>query len=103
MSDFSLDIQKCVNGVTEKWAKQRRAEKRNARAYASREYMHSSRIAFTDVARKIIPEAYRIASGGGTLPASKRQIYYAAREKFLTLCTSQNIPYAKCKEEWEKP
>ncbi len=27
----------------------------------------------------------------------------AAREKFLTLCTSQNIPYAKCKEEWEKP
>ena len=26
-----------------------------------------------------------------------------AREKFLTFCTSQNIPYAKCKEEWEKP
>lgn len=25
------------------------------------------------------------------------------REKFLTFCTSQNIPYAKCKEEWEKP
>lgn len=26
-----------------------------------------------------------------------------AREKFLTFCTSQNLPYAKCKEEWEKP
>lgn len=25
------------------------------------------------------------------------------REKFLTFCTSQNIPYVKCKEEWEKP
>lgn len=25
------------------------------------------------------------------------------REKFLTFCTSQNIPYAKRKEEWERP
>lgn len=25
-----------------------------------------------------------------------------AREKFLTFCTEQNIPYAKCKEEWER-
>ena len=82
MSDIFSDLQKCVGSVTNKWAKQRRAEKKNARAFASREYMYSSRIAFTDVARRIIPEAYRIASGGGTLPASKRQIYYAAREKF---------------------
>jgi hypothetical protein len=25
------------------------------------------------------------------------------REKFLTFCTDQNIPYAQCKEEWSKP
>lgn len=25
------------------------------------------------------------------------------RERFLTFCTEQGLPYAKCKEEWEKP
>ena len=28
---------------------------------------------------------------------------HSERERFLTFCPSQSIPYAKCKEEWEKP
>jgi hypothetical protein len=28
---------------------------------------------------------------------------FSERERFLTFCTDQNIPYAKCKEEWERP
>lgn len=27
---------------------------------------------------------------------------FSEREKFLTFCTGQSIPYAKCKEEWLK-
>lgn len=30
---------------------------------------------------------------------AERQYQY---EKFVTFCTEQNIPYAKCKEEWVK-
>ncbi len=25
------------------------------------------------------------------------------RERFMIFCTEQNISYAKCKEEWERP
>ena len=70
-----------VTGVTKKWAKQRKAEERNARAETNRRWVMTSRDRFTirDAADDVMEEAYLKASSGGTLPAHARQIMYAAR------------------------
>src|SRR5690606_6631655 len=39
----------------------------------------------TDIAHRILPDAYQHASGGGRMWVKKRQLYYAAREKFREL------------------
>lgn len=95
MSGINDDIKKCVAGVTKEFTKQRKAEERDSRAYGRREYMYSSRVYFTDVANRILPEAYRHASGDGAYPASQRQVYYAAREEFLK-ATKRVITQARC-------
>ena len=70
-----------VTGVTKKWAKQRKAEERNARAEANRKWVMTARDRWTirDAAFDEMEEAYLKASSGGTLPAHARQIMYAAR------------------------
>jgi len=83
MSNLTDDLAKCVLGATKKYTKQRKAEMRDARAYSNRRYMYSSRrVSYTSVAHRIFPEAYKHASGNGTLPVSKRQMYYASRDLF---------------------
>lgn len=88
-------IEKLTRRVTQKHARQIKAEERNARARWSREYVYSDRVNFTDVAARILPEAYKLASGNGSLPASKRQIYYAAREAFRE-ATGREITQQRC-------
>ena len=95
MSSIQDDLAKCLMGVTKEYTKQRKAEERNSRAFANRRYMYSDRVNFTDVARVILPAAYRDASGGGQYPAAKRQIYYAAREAFLK-ATGREITQDRC-------
>lgn len=95
MTNIAGDLAKCLAGVTKEYTKQRKAEERNARAFVSRRYMYSDRVNFTEVASRIFPEAYRLASGDGTLPASKRQIYYAAREAFHQ-ATGREIKQQRC-------
>ncbi|WP_027152204.1 DUF2399 domain-containing protein [Mesorhizobium sp. WSM2561] len=70
-----------VEGVTKKWAKQRRAEERAASARANRrQAMKRWRPAsLIEAAAHILPQAWAKASGDGLYPASARQIYYAAR------------------------
>ncbi len=70
-----------VTVVTKKWAKQRKAEERHARAESNRRWVMTSRDRFTirDAADDVMEEAYLKASSGGTLPAHARQIMYAAR------------------------
>ncbi len=70
-----------VQGVTKKWAKQRKKEERAAAAVMNRRYAmtrccHTS---IKDAAWEIMEEAYLKASANGTLPAHARQIMYAAR------------------------
>ena len=72
-----------VQSVTKGWAKQRKAEERGSRR--PRTYYYSDRVNFSDIAAKILPEAYAHASGGGKFPVSQRQLYYASREKFKEL------------------
>ena len=70
-----------VQGVTKKWAKQRKAEEREASARLNRRYVMVRRyhISIREAAWEIMEEAYLKASANGRLPAHARQIMYAAR------------------------
>ncbi len=70
-----------VEGVTRKWAKQRKREEREASATYNRRYAMTRRchVSIKDAVWEVMEAAYLKASGGGTLPAHARQIMYAAR------------------------
>jgi DNA topoisomerase VI subunit A len=67
--------------VTKDWARQRKAEERDA----SRRHMRYARLVryrekkIKEVAYEVMEQAYLKASANGTLPANARQIMYAAR------------------------
>ena len=70
-----------VEGVTKKWAKQRKREEREASARRNRRHVMIRRrtVSVNDAAWQIMETAYLKASANGTLPAHARQIMYAAR------------------------
>jgi hypothetical protein len=70
-----------VQGVTKKWAKQRKAEERHAVAQLNRYDAMTRRRSVTirEAAFAIMEEAYLKASANDTLPAHARQVMYAAR------------------------
>ncbi len=70
-----------VQGVTKKWAKQRKQEERDKSARLNREYVMMRRyhISIREAAWNIMEKAYLKASSNGKLPAHARQIMYAAR------------------------
>ena len=73
---------------TDRWAKQRKAEIRDANARFRRADRMSRRhrpMKQTEAAERLMREAYMTASANGTLPANPRQIYYAARPEMLRL------------------
>jgi hypothetical protein len=84
-----------VKGGTKRWAEQRKAEERHARARANREdrivYFRARKATIKDVAYDVMPRGYRDASTGGTLPANARQIYYAARGEILERTGKDNL------------
>jgi hypothetical protein len=79
------DILAITQAVTKPWTKQIKAEERGRRSRASREYIYSDRVNFTDVAHDILPAGYAHASGNGRYTVDKRQFYYAVRDKFFEL------------------
>jgi hypothetical protein len=93
MSINAADITKLVRKTTAKWAQQRKAEERDARAISNRAYMfRSSRVSFSSQAHKILPGAYAHASDNGRLPVTIRQLFYACREKFRE-ATNRQLKY----------
>jgi hypothetical protein len=74
-------IAAAVQGVTAKWAKQRKREERDAAAQANRRYAMTRQrtVTIRDAAFAIIERAYLKASANDTLPAHARQVMYAAR------------------------
>jgi hypothetical protein len=70
-----------VEGVTSKWAKQRKAEERHASARTRRlMVMRRERPpSIKDAAFEVMEAAYMKASAGGKLPAPARMVFYAAR------------------------
>jgi hypothetical protein len=80
VADPARAIVDVVQGVTKKWAKQRRAEERAQRQAINRRYAFTARrTTVKDAAYAIMPEAYRRASADGRYPANARQVMYAAR------------------------
>lgn len=75
------DIINAVQGVTKKWAKQRKREEREASAQSNRRWAMTRyrHVSIRDAAWRIMKDAYGKASAGGALPAHARQIMYAAR------------------------
>ena len=73
-------IIKGLKGVTNKWAKQRKAEERqSSRSAYRRDVWSPVHITEKEVAYEIMEDAYLKASANGTLPTHARQIMYAAR------------------------
>jgi hypothetical protein len=70
-----------VQGVTKKWAKQRKREERDAAAAMNRRYVMTRyrSTSIRDAAFAVMERAYLKASANGRLPAHARQIMYAAR------------------------
>jgi len=81
--DFTLAVRlkDSVLSVTKNWAKQRKAEERHASAAANRRarLISSYRETIKDVAFEVMEKAYLAASTNDTLPATARQVMYAAR------------------------
>lgn len=80
-------INDAVRAVTKDWAKQRKAEERNARASLNRRFalVRSSRITIREAAFEVMEEGYLAASDNGSLPVKPRQIMYAARPAILNM------------------
>jgi hypothetical protein len=75
-------LEDLVIGVTKPWAKQRKAEERQASARANRRarlVRASDYYNFKSAAFEVMKQAYMAASANGTLPASARQVMYQAR------------------------
>jgi hypothetical protein len=83
----STAIFDAVRSVTAVWARQRKAEEREASRISRRRdaLIRSRRITLREAAWRVMPQAYLKASSGGTLPAHARQIMYAARGEIQRL------------------
>jgi DNA topoisomerase VI subunit B len=81
MAGIARDVVSGLRAVTKAWCRQRRAEERNAAARASRlQRLARNRVETAKaVAFEIMEKAYLAASNNGTLPATARQVMYAAR------------------------
>ena len=77
-----------IEGLTEKWAKQRKAEERDSSARLRRNdrFVYYVRpTSLKEAAYRVMRQAYMAASANNTLPANPRQIMYAARPEILRI------------------
>jgi hypothetical protein len=74
-------IAAAVTKATAPWAKQRKSEERDRSNFSRRRerLMKSLEVSVKDAAYAVMEKAYLIASSNGSLPASARQVMYAAR------------------------
>jgi hypothetical protein len=84
-------ILKCVDAVTKKWTKQRKAEERGRAQSRRSALVRSYKWTIKDAADKVMEEAYLKASDNGSLPAHARQMMYAARPGILRITGEQEL------------
>jgi hypothetical protein len=77
----SESIIKAIMRVTERWAKQRKAEERDAERISRREQslLRSQKVQILKAAFEVMEACYLKASSGKRYPAHARQIFYPAR------------------------
>ena len=82
-----------VKSTTKEWARQRRAEERDASARLRRHdrMLRQHRTTILDAAWSVMEAAYAAASDNGTLPTRPRQIMYAARPEILRLTGKSSL------------
>ena len=83
-----------VEGVTKRWARQRKAEERDesARLRRADRLIHRDRpTSIKAAAYSVMEQAYLAASANGTLPANPRQIMYAARPDILAITGKDSL------------
>jgi Topoisomerase 6 subunit A/Spo11, Toprim domain len=93
--NIANDILDCVETATTKWTRQKKSEERhpgNIRYRVSR-MTREPRTTQKEAAWGILEEAYMAASGGGTLPAMARQIFYQARPKIMAMTDDKELQY----------
>jgi hypothetical protein len=93
--NIANDILDCVETATTKWTRQKKSEERhpgNSRYRVSR-MTREPRTTQKEAAWSILEEAYMAASGGGTLPAMARQIFYQARPKIMAMTDDKELQY----------
>jgi hypothetical protein len=91
----AADILDAFNSASAKWTKQRKSEERhpgNIRYRVSR-MTKEPRTTQKEAAWEVMEECYLKASGGGRLPATARQIYYAARHKIMAMTEDKELAY----------
>jgi hypothetical protein len=89
------DIIDVVETATRTWTRQKKSEERhpgNIRYRMSR-MTKEPRVTQKEAAWKWMERAYMAASGGGRLPATARQIYYAARPKVMAMTDDKELQY----------
>jgi hypothetical protein len=93
--NIANDILDAVETATSKWTRQKKSEERhpgNVRYRVSR-MTREPRTTQKEAAWSILEDAYMAASGGGTLPAMARQIFYQARPKIMVLTDDKELQY----------
>jgi len=83
-------VRDVANAVTDKWAKQRRQEDRDASAEANRLARligKREEVTIKDAAYAVMAQAYMDVSDNNILPANARQIMYAARPEIFKMTT----------------
>jgi hypothetical protein len=89
------DIIDVVETATAKWTRQKKSEERhpgNIRYRVSR-MTREPRTTQKEAAWQVMEAAYMAASGGGRLPATARQIFYAARPKIMAMTDDKELAY----------
>jgi hypothetical protein len=93
--NIANDMLDALETATAKWTRQKKSEERhpgNIRYRVSR-MTKEPRTTQKEAAWEILEEAYLAASGGGTLPAMARQIYYQARPKIMAMTDDKELAY----------
>jgi hypothetical protein len=89
------DIIDAVETGTRKWTRQKKSEERHPGMirYRFSRMTREPRTTQKEAAWQVMEEAYMAASGGGSLPASARQIFYQARPKIMELTDDKELQY----------
>ncbi len=93
--NIANDILDAVETATAKWTRQKKSEEKHPGMirYRMSRLTKEPRTTQKDAAWEVLEAAYMAASGGGTLPALVRQIFYQARPKIMQLTDDKQLDY----------